>query len=130
MSLSFQYFSYTSRIKSLPYFTTLVSKALNYFLLLCFCFKNLDLFDQQTTQFDFSLSTLFVIFTSCGLKLWVKSLHPKQYVFPGFFPIFIGNIFDCAFFMFCNFVKCFWNIVLILLILSLQLFFQSLQHSY
>ena len=107
-------------------FTTLVSKALNYFLLLCFCFKNLDLFDQQTTQFDFSLSTLFVIFTSCGLKLCVKSLHPKQYVVPGLFPIFIGFIFDCVFFIFCNLVKCFWHIVLILLILSLQLFFQSL----
>ena len=104
-------------------FTTLVSKALNYFLLLCFCFKNLDLFDQQTTQFDFSLSTLFVIFTSCGLKLWVKSLHPKQYVVPGLFPIFIGFISDCVFFIFCNLVKCFWHIVLILLIFSLQLFF-------
>ena len=41
------------------------------FLLLCFCFKNLDLLDQQSTQFDFSLSTLFVILTSCGLKLLV-----------------------------------------------------------
>ena len=41
----------------------------NYFLFLCFCFKNLDLFDQQTIQLDFSLSTLFVIFTSFGLKL-------------------------------------------------------------
>ena len=46
--------------------------------MLCFCFKNLDLFDLQTLQFDFSRSTLFVIFTSCGLKLWVKSLHPKH----------------------------------------------------
>ena len=27
-----------------------VSKVLNYFLLLCFCFKNLDLSDRQTTQ--------------------------------------------------------------------------------
>ena len=41
----------------------------NYFLLLCFCFKNLDLLDRHTTQFDFSLSTLFIIFTSCVLKL-------------------------------------------------------------
>ena len=104
-------------------FTTLVSKALNYFLLLCFCFKNLDLFDQQTTQFDFSLSTLFVIFTSCGLKLCVKSLHPKQYVVPGLFPIFIRFIFDWGLFIFCNLVKHFWHIVLILLILTLQLFF-------
>ena len=39
-----------------------------YFLFLCFCFKNLDL---QITQFDFSLSTLFVSFTSSGLKLSV-----------------------------------------------------------
>ena len=97
-------------------------------LLLCFCFKSLDLFDQQTTQFDFSPSTLFVIFTSSGLKLWVKSLHPKQYVVPGCFPIFIGFIFDCVFYVFCNLVKCFWHIVLILLVLSLQLFFQSLQY--
>ena len=29
----------------------------NYFLLLCFCFKNLGLLDRQTIQFDFSLST-------------------------------------------------------------------------
>ena len=41
------------------------------FLLLCFCFKNLDLLDQQSIQFDFYLSSLFVIFTSCGLKLLV-----------------------------------------------------------
>ena len=46
--------------------------------MLCSCFKNLDLFDLQTLQFDFSRSTAFVIFTSCGLKLWVKSLHPKH----------------------------------------------------
>ena len=58
---------------------------LNYFLLLCFCFKNLDLLDRKTTQFNFALSNLFVIFTSCSLKLWVKSLHLKQYVVPGFF---------------------------------------------
>ena len=66
---------------------------LNYFLLLCFCFKNLDLLDRQTTQFDFSLSTLFVIFTSSGLKLWVKSSHPKQYVAPGFFSSFYRSYF-------------------------------------
>ena len=76
-------------------------------LLLFFCFKNLNLFDWQTTQLDFSLSTLFVIFTSCGLKLQVKSLHQKQYVVPGIFLIFIGFIFDCIFFVFCNLVKCF-----------------------
>ena len=108
-------------------FITSVCKTLNYFLLLCFCFKNLDLFDQQKTQFDFSQSTLFVIFTSCDLKLCVKSLHPKQYVIPGLFPIFIGFISDCVFFIFCNLVKCFWHIVSILLIFSLQLIFQNLQ---
>ena len=81
---------------------TLVGKTLNYFLLLCFCFKNIDLLYRQTTQLDFSLSTLFVIFTSCGLKLCVKSLHPKQYVVPGLFPIFIGFIFDYVFFIFCD----------------------------
>ena len=35
---------------------------INYFF---FCFKN----DRQTKQLDFSLRTLFVIVTSCGLKL-------------------------------------------------------------
>ena len=48
---------------------TEINEVLNYFLLLSFCFKNFDLFDLQTMQFDFSQSTLFVIFTSCGLKL-------------------------------------------------------------
>ena len=110
-------------------FTTLVSKALNYFLLLCFCFKNLDLLDSQTTQFDFSLSTLSVIFASCGLKLCVKSLHPILYA-PGLFPIFIGFISDYVFFIFCNLVKCFWHNVLILLIFSLQLFFSGIQECY
>ena len=62
-----------------------------------FLFYKLDLFGEQTTQFDFSLSTLFVIFTSCGLKLCVKSLHPKQYIVPGLFPIFIGFISDVCF---------------------------------
>ena len=56
--------------------------------MLCFCFKNLELLDRQTTQFDFPLSTLFVIFTSCGLKLWVKFLHPKKYIVPGLFSSF------------------------------------------
>ena len=130
MGQHFQYLFYTLRTKSSSFFITLVSKALNYFLLLCFCFKNFNLFDRQTAQLDFSLSTLFVIFTSCGLKLCVKSLHPKQYVVPGLFPIFIGFISDCVFFIFCNLVKCFWHIVLILLILLLQLFFQSLQQFY
>ena len=51
-------------------------------------------------QFDFSLSTLFVIFTSCSLKLRVKSLHPKQYVVRIGFQVFIGFIFDFVFFMF------------------------------
>ena len=93
MSLNFQYFFYTSR-NSHAFFITSVCKKLNYFLLLCFCFKNLDLLDLHTTQFDFSLSTLFVIFTTCDLKLWVKSLHPKQYVVPSSFPVFNGFIFD------------------------------------
>ena len=66
----------------------------NYFFALYFCFKNLDLLDQQTTQFDFSLSTLFVIFTSCDLKLYIKFLHSKQFVVPSSFPVVIGFIFD------------------------------------
>ena len=82
---------------SLHYFITSICKTLNYFLLLCFYFKNLDLAFLQTIQFDFSLSTLFVVFTSCGLKLCVKSLHPKQYVVPSSFPVFIGFIFYWVF---------------------------------
>ena len=58
---------------------------MNYFLLLWFSFKNFDLFDRQTTQFDFSLSNLFVIFTSCGLKLWAKSSHTNNMLFRVFF---------------------------------------------
>ena len=80
----------------------------NYFLL-CFCFKNLDLLDWQTIQFDFSLSTLFVIFTSCRLKLCVKSLHPKQYGVPSSFATFTGFIFYCVFFILCNLAKWFWQ---------------------
>ena len=75
------------------------------FLLLRFCFKNLASLDRQTTQFDFSLSTFFVNFTSCGLKLHglkIKSLHSKQYVVQSPFPVFIGFIFDFAFFIFYN----------------------------
>ena len=64
----------------------------------CFCFKNLHLLDQQTTPFYFSLSILFVIFTSCGLKLLVLTLHSEQYVVPSSFPVFIGFIFDRVFF--------------------------------
>ena len=41
------------------------------YILPCFCFKNLDLFDLQTRQWDFSLSTLFVIF----IFFWPKILH-------------------------------------------------------
>ena len=69
-----------------------------FFFLLCFCFKNLHLLDQQTTPFYFSLSTLFVIFTSCGLKLLVLSLHPERYVVPSSFQVFLGFIFDRVFF--------------------------------
>ena len=54
--------------------------SLNYILFLCFCFKSLALLHRQTIHLDFSLSTLFFIFTSSSLKLWVQSLHPKQYV--------------------------------------------------
>ena len=43
--------------------------------------------DQQTIQFDFSISTLFVFFTSIDLKLSVHSLHPKQYIIPTSFPV-------------------------------------------
>ena len=53
--------------------------------------KNLDLFDQQTTLRT-SLRTLFVIFTFCGLKLRVKSLHPKQYVVPSYFPVIFHSL--------------------------------------
>ena len=67
--------------------------------LLCFCFKNFDRLDRQTAPFDFILSTLFVIFTSGGLKFWVLSLHPKQYIVPSSFPVFIAFIFDRVFFM-------------------------------
>ena len=98
-------------------FLTLISKALNYFLLLCFCFKNLDLSDRQTKELDFSLSTFFVIFTSCGLNLWVKSLHPKHYIVPGLFPVFVRFISDCMFSVFCNLVKHFWEYILNTLIL-------------
>ena len=42
------------------------------------------------------------VFTFSGLKLWVKSLHPRQYVVPGCFLISIGFIFDCQFFMLYN----------------------------
>ena len=45
--------------------------SLKLFFIVMFFVKYLDLVDQQTSQFDFSLSTLFVIFTSCGLKLSV-----------------------------------------------------------
>ena len=83
-----------------------------FILLSCFCFKNLDLLDRQTTQFDFSLSILFVIFTPCGLKLLVQSLHPKQYVVPIFFPNFIGFIFDCVFFIIRNLPVFFWQSIL------------------
>ena len=89
--------------------TNLLVTCKNNFSLLCFCFKNLDLLDRQTTQFDFSLRTLFVIFTSCGLKLWVKPLHPKQHVVPSSLPIFIRFIFDCVFFIFYNVGSIFFN---------------------
>ena len=82
-----------------------------------FFLKNLDLFDRETTQSDFYLSNLFVIFTSYGLNLCVKSLHPQQYVAPGLFPTFIGFISDCVFFIFCNSVKCFGKSILSTLIL-------------
>ena len=57
---------------------------------------------MQTTQFGFSLSTLFVIFTSCGLKWWVKSLHLQQYVVPSYFAVFVAFNFDYMFFMLYN----------------------------
>ena len=89
--------------------------------MLCFCFKNLDLFDQQTTQWGFSPSTLLFIFISCGLKLRVKSLHPKQYVVRSLFPIFIGFITGFVFFFvifmfyiincYCYFSKIISNLV-------------------
>ena len=69
--------------------------------LLCCCFKNLEFSDRQTIQTiqsDFSLSTLFIIFTSCDSKFWVKSLHLKQDVVTISFPVFISFIFGCVFF--------------------------------
>ena len=55
--------------------------------------------DQQTIQFDFSISTLFVFFTSFDLKLSVQSLHPKQYIIPTSFPVlwvsFLIECFSC-----------------------------------
>ena len=68
-----------------------------YFSLLCFCFKNLDLIDRQTTQFDFSRSILFVIFISCGSKLLVFT--PQTIRYSTFLPVFISSNFDCVFFM-------------------------------
>ena len=56
----FSIFSALHAINLYLTFITSVSKTLNYFLLLCFCFKNLGLFDHQITQFDFSMSTLFL----------------------------------------------------------------------
>ena len=107
-------------------FITSVCKTLNYFLLLCFCFKNLDLFDQWTTQFDFSLSTLAC--GLCGLKLCVKSLHPKKYVVPSSSSVFFGFIFDCVFFILFNLVKKILKIhfkYFDLLILSFDFFISS-----
>ena len=94
---------------------TSVCKTLKYFLFLCFCFRDLDSFDQQTVWLVWIyswifFSTLFVIFTSSGIKLCVNSLHPKQYVVPGCFPVFVCFIFDCVFFIFCNLVKHFLTI--------------------
>ena len=106
-------------------FLTSVCKTLNYFLLLCFCFKNIDLFDLQTTQFDFSLSTMFVIFTSCGLKLCVKSLNPKQYVVPSSFPfllvLFLTVCFSC--FTLSIFYCYFSKLLVIWLVVEFFIFF-------
>ena len=99
LGLNFQYFFCTLRNTSSCCFITSVCKALNYFLLLYFCFEHLDLLDQQVMQLDFFLSTLFVISTSCSLNLCVNSLHPKQYVVPSSFPVFVDFIFDYVFFM-------------------------------
>ena len=96
----------------------------NYFFLLCFCFKNLDLLDWQTTQFDFSLSTLFVIFTFCGLKLCIKSLHPKQYVVLSSFLVFIGLILIVCFSFFVIWQYFFEQFILSTLILLSGLIFQ------
>ena len=70
-----------------------------FLLLLWSYYKNLDLLDQQATQFDLPLSAVFNILISCGLKLLVLSLHPKQYVVPIYFPDYIGFIFDGTFFI-------------------------------
>ena len=106
-------------------FLTSVCKTLNYFLLLCFCFKNIDLFDLQTTQIDFSLSTMFVIFTSCGLKLCVKSLNPKQYVVPSSFPfllvLFLTVCFSC--FTLSIFYCYFSKLLVIWLVVEFFIFF-------
>ena len=64
--------------------------------------------------------------------LWPKILHiiftAKTIYCSKFFPIFIGFISDFVFFIFCNLAKCCWHIVLILLILSLQLFFKIISN--
>ena len=97
-------------------------------------FTNLDFLILQTGHFACITNLLFFVLTifgstiyntvlfiseyfvchffSCDLKLRVKSLHPKQYVVLGFFPIFIGFISDCMFFILCNLVKHFWQSIL------------------
>ena len=107
-----QYLFYNSRNKSSPYFSNMSYSFV-------FCFKNLDLLDRQTTQWDFSLSTLFVLFTFSVLKLLLKSLHPKQYVVPSFFPFLIGFLFDCVF----HALKCGKYFASILLFCKLSLLF-------
>ena len=87
------------------------------FLMLCFCFKNLDFLDRQTTHFDFPLSTLFLIFTSCGLKyrcnLYTLNNTLLQFLFQFLLVLFLIARFSCL----ILWVVFFWQSILNILIL-------------
>ena len=75
-------------------------------------FKNLDLSDWQKTQFDSSLSTLFVIFTSCGLKVMSKIFSSKTMHCSNLFSSFYRFYFFFVFFMFCISSENFMNLII------------------
>ena len=62
------------------------------FLLLCFCFKNLDFLDQQPTQFDFSISTLFVNFIFVAKNYECNLYNPNNTLLP-FLSQFLSHLF-------------------------------------
>ena len=68
-------------------FITSICKTLNYFILLCFCFKNLDLLDRQTTQFDFS-GYFICHFYFLWPKVMCKVFTPKTICYSGYFSNF------------------------------------------